>query len=150
MVGPRFIVRPERNRKNLPDKNRQDFLLRIFGRFAGIKFVCRMETGNLRCMGFTRLRSLAQTFKKDETFVPEIRGKHARRYFYENDGKHFISYGKWLAAPREEKYFTGERIVFREILGKNFECTVIIEDLKIDRSLYRLLVYISHNWLCHS
>ena len=81
-------------------------------------------------------KSYHSDYKKDETFVPEIRGKHARRYFYENDGKHFISYGKWLAAPREEKYFTGERIVFREILGKNFECTVIIEDLKIDRSLY--------------
>jgi hypothetical protein len=74
--------------------------------------------------------------KKDKTFVPEIRGKHANRYFYKWDGKHYISYGDWLAAPRNPKFFKGERIVFREILGKNFECTYISEDFIIDRSLY--------------
>ncbi len=74
--------------------------------------------------------------RKDDTFVPEIRGKHAKRYYYKWDGLHFISYGPWLAAPRDEKFFKGERIVFREILGKNFECTYIEEDIKIDRSLY--------------
>ncbi|MBK8143866.1 MAG: N-6 DNA methylase [Bacteroidetes bacterium] len=29
-------------------------------------------------------------YKKDETFVPEIRGKHAKRYFYKWDGKHYL------------------------------------------------------------
>ena len=74
--------------------------------------------------------------KKDHTFVPEIRGKHIGKYFYQWDGKHYISYGEWLAAPREEFFFTGQRIVMREILGKTFICTSITEDLKIDRSLY--------------
>lgn len=76
-------------------------------------------------------------FKKDETFVPEIRGKHVQRYMYKWDEKHYISYGKWLAAPREAKFFKGDRLVFREILGAtNFVCTVISEEMKIDRSLY--------------
>ncbi len=75
-------------------------------------------------------------FKKDKTFVPELRGKHVNRYVYDWDEKHYISYGSWLAAPRDPKYFTGERIIFREILGKNFECTFIDESFKIDRSLY--------------
>lgn len=74
--------------------------------------------------------------KKDSTFVPEIRGKHISRYFHKWDGKHFISYGNWLAAPREEKYFEGERIVFREILGKQLVSTLVEESIKIDRSLY--------------
>jgi type I restriction-modification system DNA methylase subunit len=74
--------------------------------------------------------------KKDETFVPELRGLHVSRYNYTWDGKHYISYGDWLAAPRESKYFTGKRILFREILGENFVCTYIDEDYKIDRSLY--------------
>jgi hypothetical protein len=53
------------------------------------------------------------------------------------DEKHYISYGKWLAAPREEKFFKGERILFREILGENnFICTVINEDFIVDRGLY--------------
>lgn len=76
-------------------------------------------------------------YPKDETFVPEIRGRHVQRYNYQWDGKFYISYGPWLAAPREERFFRGERIVFREILGeKHFVCTYITEELKTDRSLY--------------
>ena len=50
--------------------------------------------------------------------------------------KHFISYGSWLAAPREPRFFKGKRIIFREILGKTFISTLIEEDFIIDRSLY--------------
>jgi tRNA1(Val) A37 N6-methylase TrmN6 len=75
-------------------------------------------------------------YKKDETFVPELKGLHLSRYNYNWDNRHFISYGDWLAAPREPKYFTGDRIIFREILGKTLVSTIITEDFKIDRSLY--------------
>ena len=75
-------------------------------------------------------------FKKDETFVPEIRGRHISKYYHKWNEKFFISYGSWLAAPRDERYFKGKRIVLREILGETFVCTMISEDLKIDRSLY--------------
>ena len=77
------------------------------------------------------------SYKKDSSFLPELRGKHIFKYGYLWDEKHYISYGKWLAAPREEKFFKGERILFREILGENnFICTVINEDFIVDRSLY--------------
>lgn len=84
-------------------------------------------------------------FKKDETFVPELRGKHVSRYNYTWDGEHYISYGDWLAAPRNSKYFTGKRILFREILGENFVCTYIEEDFKVDRSLY-IALHINDNY----
>jgi hypothetical protein len=76
------------------------------------------------------------SYKKDETFVPEIRGKHVNSYCYRWDGKHFISYGDWLAAPREKKYFTGERLIMRQVLGKTLLCTVLSEDLIIDQSIF--------------
>ncbi len=75
-------------------------------------------------------------FKKDDTFVPEIRGKNINRYFYNWDGFSHISYGPWLAASRDEKYFNGERIVFRQVLGERLICTVIEEELKIDQSIF--------------
>lgn len=75
-------------------------------------------------------------FKKDDSFVPELRGKHVSRYNYAWDKEHYISYGDWLAAPRNPKYFTGKRLMFREIIGENFVCTYIDEDFVIDRSLY--------------
>ncbi len=87
------------------------------------------------------------TFKKDDTFVPELRGKHVSRYNFSWDGEHYISYGDWLAAPRNPKYFTGKRILFREILGDNFVCTYIEEDFKIDRSLY-IALHINEEYDC--
>ncbi|MEZ4801137.1 MAG: TaqI-like C-terminal specificity domain-containing protein [Gelidibacter sp.] len=81
-------------------------------------------------------RAYHSSFKKDESFVPELKGLHASRYSYSWDKKHFISYGNWLAAPRQKKYFEGERIIFREILGKTLVSTLIEEDFIIDRSLY--------------
>src|SRR5690606_33428451 len=81
-------------------------------------------------------RAYHADFKKDETFVPELKGLHTARYSYSWDNKHFISYGDWLAAPRQLKYFEGSRIIFREILGRTLVSTLITEDFKIDRSLY--------------
>lgn len=83
-----------------------------------------------------KTRAYHAHYKKDETFVPELKGLHTSRYSYQWDGKHFISYGNWLAAARDPKYFTGKRIVFREILGRTLVSTLIEEDFKIDRSLY--------------
>jgi type I restriction-modification system DNA methylase subunit len=81
-------------------------------------------------------RAYHSNYKKDSTFVPELKGMHVSRYAYNWDNQHFISYGDWLAAPRDIKYFEGERIIFREILGKNLVSTLITEEFKIDRSLY--------------
>ncbi|MGE4542447.1 MAG: TaqI-like C-terminal specificity domain-containing protein, partial [Bacteroidales bacterium] len=81
-------------------------------------------------------RAYHSSFKKDETFLPELKGKHVSTFHYKWDNKHFISYGNWLAAPREPRFFTGIRLLFREIIGKRFVCTCIEEDFIIDRSLY--------------
>lgn len=75
-------------------------------------------------------------FKKDKTFVPELRGLHVNRYSYTWDGEHFISYGEWLAAPREKKYFSGQRIILRQVLGKHLQATLIEEDFIIDQSVF--------------
>jgi len=75
-------------------------------------------------------------YKKDETFVPEIRGKHVNRYLYEWDYLSYVSYGDWLAAPREIKYFTGERIICRQVLSTHLNCCVISEDFIIDQSVF--------------
>lgn len=75
-------------------------------------------------------------YKKDETFLPEIRGKHVSHYNYCWDGKNFISYGNWLAAPREMKFFKGSRIILRQVLGTRLNCTRIDEDMIIDQSVF--------------
>lgn len=53
--------------------------------------------------------------KKDKTYKHELRGGDATRYVLKWNGKQWISYGPWLAAPRKQKFFTEPRLLFREI-----------------------------------
>ena len=46
------------------------------------------------------------------------------------------SYGSWLAAPREKKYFEGERVLCRQVLGSHLYCCYINEDIIIDQSIF--------------
>ncbi|MEO7044115.1 MAG: TaqI-like C-terminal specificity domain-containing protein, partial [Ferruginibacter sp.] len=81
-------------------------------------------------------RAYHAPYKKDETFLPELRGKHVNSYNYKWDGKHYISYGSWLAAPRDIKFFTGPRIIMRQVIGAKLNCTIINDDFIIDQSVF--------------
>jgi len=74
--------------------------------------------------------------KIDETYVPELKGKNVSRNSYSWNGKSWIKYGKWLAAPRDPKYFTGERIILRQIPSKRLISTIIKEDFCIDQTVF--------------
>lgn len=53
--------------------------------------------------------------QKDGTYRMELAGKDVDRYKVTWNGKTWISYGDWLAAPRKKDFFTLERILIREI-----------------------------------
>ncbi len=53
--------------------------------------------------------------KIDESFKPLIKGGNINPYFIDNKNNGFIKYGDWLGAKREEKFFTDERIIVRQI-----------------------------------
>ena len=75
--------------------------------------------------------------KKDETFVPYLRGKNIGFYSYDWNQDSFISYGNWLAEPREIDFFEGERIVLRQIPSKNkLFVTFLDEGFIIDQSVF--------------
>jgi type I restriction-modification system DNA methylase subunit len=74
--------------------------------------------------------------QEDDTFVPELKGSNLSRYNIHWDGDTWISYGDWLAEPREERFFEGKRLLLREILGERFEVAVIDEKYIVDRGIY--------------
>jgi type I restriction-modification system DNA methylase subunit len=74
--------------------------------------------------------------QEDESYVPELKGKHLSRYNINWEGDTWISYGDWLAEPREKRFFEGKRLLLREILGKRFEVAVIEEEFVVDRGIY--------------
>ncbi|NCD23632.1 MAG: restriction endonuclease subunit M, partial [Spartobacteria bacterium] len=81
-------------------------------------------------------RAYHATYAKDSTFVPELKGRHIARYATCWDGENYVSYGDWLAAPREPKYFTGERIYLRKIVGTTLFATYVDDATIADQSLY--------------
>jgi type I restriction-modification system DNA methylase subunit len=50
--------------------------------------------------------------------------------------KEYILYGKWLAEPRDEKFFEGDRIYSRKILGKTLIVTAEKENSVADQQVY--------------
>ena len=59
---------------------------------------------------------------KDETYKKELKGEDIKRYSLNWNGILWVSYGKWLAAPREQKYFVNPRIIITEITrGINYK-----------------------------
>ncbi|NBU05921.1 MAG: hypothetical protein EBT39_06180, partial [Sphingobacteriia bacterium] len=83
-------------------------------------------------------RIYSSTKVKDETYKLELRGYNIDRYslsiFPENE---YISYGEWLAEPRQPKFFEGERILMRKVPGvKNLICSFTSENYIVDQSLY--------------
>jgi hypothetical protein len=74
--------------------------------------------------------------KKDDSFVKEVRGKHVYPFFlnWENE---YISYGPWLAEPRNPRFFIGQRIFVRQIPGKErLYCAYTEDDFVVDQSTY--------------
>lgn len=67
-------------------------------------------------------------FCKDETYRKELKGGDVNRYKLEWNGNLWISYGDWLAAPRDKKYFTKERVLVREITADKLFCVYTSEE----------------------
>ena len=57
------------------------------------------------------------TTRKNGTFKPLLSGENIVRYSIAWGGAEYISYGEWLGAPREKRFFTEPRIVVRQIIS---------------------------------
>jgi hypothetical protein len=74
--------------------------------------------------------------QEDETYRPELAGKDIDRYVLNWDGDRWISYGDWLAEPREPELFEGERLLCRKILAKRLRCAYVDDDWLADQQVY--------------
>lgn len=61
-------------------------------------------------------RVFHSTYQKDETFRKLLAGNDVKRYFVSWGGEEWISYGDWLGASRERKFFTEKRILVKQII----------------------------------
>jgi hypothetical protein len=73
-------------------------------------------------------RAYHHPIKVDDTCGHWLRGKDVSRYTTTWSGE-WLSYGDWLAAPRELRFFTGERLLYREVpgAGKRIQASITSE-----------------------
>ncbi len=62
-------------------------------------------------------------YQKDESYQKELKGSDISRYQLNWNGTLWISYGEWLAAPRQPKFFVEKRVLIREITNDDLFCT---------------------------
>jgi hypothetical protein len=74
----------------------------------------------------------------DATYLPELKGKDIFRYAFRPTGM-FLSYGEWLAEPREPEFFMRPKLALRKILGPKLHGTLIEQKMALDQSLYIVL-----------
>lgn len=74
--------------------------------------------------------------KEDDTFLPYLRGRNVQSGFLNWDNDSFISYGKWLAEPRDLKFFNGQRIVLRQIPSTRLIVSYLESNFVIDQSVF--------------
>jgi len=77
--------------------------------------------------------------KKDETYKKELKGGDVTSYNLNWNENLWISYGDWLAASREPKYFNEPRVLVREITSNRLQCCYTIEEYYNTPSLINII-----------
>ena len=80
--------------------------------------------------------------KKDKTFKKLLAGNDVGRYWVCWNRKQWISYGPWLGAPREPRFFTEKRILVKQIIDwttKRIWATITDEELYNTQNAFNLL-----------
>jgi len=84
-------------------------------------------------------KPFVQTFKKDETFRPLLRGSLINKYVTLWDNDYYISLGDWLAEPRySANYDAQQKIVIRQT-GSSLIATLDREQFVVRDNLYTII-----------
>jgi TaqI-like C-terminal specificity domain len=80
--------------------------------------------------------------QKGETFKKLLAGNDVLRYLVRWGGQQWISYGPWLGAPREQRFFTQKRIIVKQIIdwtSKRIWASITDEELYNTQNAFNLL-----------
>ncbi|TDE04218.1 Eco57I restriction-modification methylase domain-containing protein [Flavobacterium sandaracinum] len=93
-------------------------------------------------------RVFHSTYQKDETFKKLLAGNGVTRYNIEWNGEEWISYGNWLGAKREDKFFKEKRILVKQIIdwsAKKIWAGITSEELYNTQNAFNLIAKKNYN-----
>ena len=113
--------------------------------------VCLGLTPYDKHRGHTQKQITDQVFhadhKKDHTFRKLLAGNDVRRYSVTWNGERWISYGPWLGAAREGRFFKEKRILVKQIIdwtSKRIWASITESELYNTQNAFNLLP--KHGW----
>lgn len=84
-------------------------------------------------------KPFVQSYRKDETFRPLLRGSLINKYIITWDSDYYISLGEWLAEPRySANYDAPEKIVIRQT-GSSLIATIDSRQFVVRDNLYTII-----------
>ncbi|MFH5833189.1 Eco57I restriction-modification methylase domain-containing protein [Halalkalibaculum sp. DA384] len=91
-------------------------------------------------------RAYHASAKVSDDFYPELMGKDVGRYINKWSENHWIKYGPWLAAPREERFFKSDKLLVRKLLSNGRIVSLVDYDkFYVDQQLYIGILRDRHN-----
>jgi type I restriction-modification system DNA methylase subunit len=87
-------------------------------------------------------RVFHSNYKKDDSFKKLLAGSDVRRYDVSWSGEEWISYGNWLGASREQRFFTHKRILVKQIIDwtdKRIWATLTEEEIYNTQNAFNLI-----------
>ncbi len=87
-------------------------------------------------------RAFHADHEKDETFKPLLAGNDVGRYWIDWNKKQWISYGPWLGAARQPKFFKEKRILIKQIIdwtNKRIWATITDVELYNTQNAFNLI-----------
>jgi hypothetical protein len=80
--------------------------------------------------------------KKESTFKPLLAGNDVGRYWVKWNGEQWINYGPWLGAARQQRFFSEQRILVKQIIdwtSKRIWASITEEELYNTQNAFNLL-----------
>ncbi|MBK8396285.1 MAG: hypothetical protein IPL26_13755 [Leptospiraceae bacterium] len=84
-------------------------------------------------------KPFTQNTKVDDTFLPLIGGSNFHRYLLKWNNDNFISYGSWLAAPRDKSIFESKEKTLVRQTSDTLIATIILEGFIMRNNTHILL-----------
>jgi type I restriction-modification system DNA methylase subunit len=132
-------------------ESKHDRLSKYADMFSGIK-AYEVGKGNPpQTINVRDSKPYTSNVRKDESWLPFYDGKHVGRYQLLWKQNNWISYGAWLAAPRNPENFIEEKLLIRKIVGETLIATYIAETSYCNTLLFITKIkqpnQISYNYL---
>ncbi|WP_454867288.1 Eco57I restriction-modification methylase domain-containing protein [Pseudomonas farris] len=80
--------------------------------------------------------------KKGSTFKPLLAGNDVGRYWVKWNGEQWINYGPWLGAARQQRFFSEQRIIVKQIIdwtSKRIWASITEDELYNTQNAFNLL-----------